>query len=240
MELDFKLDGVSALSKGIVLQKSIEFDEAVRNGTTAVIAGRDGEVHMTDGTFKSRKGNALCYCADLNSVSEKMADVMAFLFGDEYGAAKYRKLSTDDVYYWQAYVQSAGALSERMRRLNVFNISFICKPYRYLFSGDEEIIPENGGIITNPTGFSSAPEIYVTISGAGTVTVNGTTYGIAAYDTAIDAIIDCESLDLRGLDGTNLNGLFGRNFPRFGIGENTVSWADNVAVTAIIPHWRTL
>lgn len=237
MEIDFTLDGVSAKSKGVILQKPIEFSEAQLNVTTVNVAGRDGDLHITDGTYKQRTANALCYALDDTDVSAKMQSIMAFLFGD----MGMKKLSTDDVYYWRALVTSAGALTPRMRLLNVFNIAFSCEPFRYLKVGDTTVTLESGGTIINPTMFPSKPLVYLTLSASGTLTVNSVVYSFNAPETTVTAILDCETMDLRGTEGTNLNSLFiGKDFPNFRAGENTVSWSGGVSVTSITPHWRTL
>lgn len=239
MEVDFKLDGVSARSKGIRLQKSIEFAEAQLNVTSATVAGRSGELHISDGTYKERKANALCFCLDAEDITVQMQTIMEFLFGNS-DTPKYRKLSTDNTYYWRALVTSAGVLNERMMKLNVFNIAFTCKPFRYLFSGDTALTPVSGGTITNPTMFTSEPLIYITLSGAGTITVNDTVYNVSAPGGTVNAVIDCEGMDFRGTDGTNLNNLWGAEFPTFKSGANVISWSGGIAVTSVVPHWRTL
>lgn len=236
MELDFKLDGVSAKSKGIILQKPVEFSEAQLNVTTATVAGRSGELHIIDGTYKQRTANALCYALDSTDVSVKMQDIMAFLFGD----MGVRKLSTDDTYYWRALVTSAGALTPRMQLLNVFNIAFSCEPFRRLVSGDTAVTLESGDTVINPTAFSSEPSIGVTLSAAGALTVNGVAYAFSAPTATTTAVLDCEGMDFRGTDGTNLNSLFGSDFPTLKAGVNTVSWSGGVTVTSITPRWRTL
>jgi phage-related protein len=239
MEIDFMLDGISAKSKGIVLQKPIEFSEAQLNVTTINVAGRDGDLHITDGVYKQRTANALCYALDDTDVSAKMQGIMAFLFGD----MGVRKLSTDDVYYWRALVTSAGALTPRMRLLNVFNIAFSCEPFRYLKVGDTAVTLKSGGTIVNPTAFSSKPLIYMSLSTTtGTMTVNGRGYSFLAPGAATTAVLDCENMDFRGTNGSNLNSLLvnSSGFPEFQPGTNTVSWSGGVNVTSIVPQWRTL
>ena len=132
MEIDFKLDGVSAKSRGILLQKPIEFEEVQLNVTSVSVAGVNGELHITDGTYKERRATASCYCLDANDTDEQMRTITQFLFGS---SPSYRKLSTDDIYYWEALVLSAAGLSRRTPKLNTFNITFTCKPFQYLFEG---------------------------------------------------------------------------------------------------------
>lgn len=237
MELDFSLNGVSAKSKGIILQKPIEFSEAQPNITTTTVAGRDGEFHIVDGTYKSRTAKATCYALDNSDVAIKMQSIMEYLFG----GMSVKKLSTDDTYYWRALVKSAGALSPKMQLLNVFNIAFTCEPFRYLVTGDTALTLASGDSITNPTNFESEPLIYITLSAAGTLTVNDTSYSFGIPDATTTTVLDCENMDFRGTDGTNLNSLFHSNsFPSFKAGTNTITWSDGVVVTSIIPYWRTL
>ena len=51
MDIDFMLDGVSAKSRGIILQKPIEISALSPSLTSVKIAGRSGNVHIFDDTY---------------------------------------------------------------------------------------------------------------------------------------------------------------------------------------------
>ena len=48
-------------------------------------------------------------------------------------------------------------------------------------------------------------------------------------------------MDFYNTNGGNLNGMWDSNkFPKFEPGTNIISWSGDIAVTSIIPRWRTL
>ena len=57
-----------------------------------------------------------------------------------------------------------------------FEITFDCKPQRYLTSGETAVTVTNGGVITNPTLFDAQPLLQ--LSGYGSISINGQTLSV--------------------------------------------------------------
>lgn len=74
-------------------------------------------------------------------------------------------------------------------RMANFDISFNCKPQRYLDSGD--VLVQNAATLTNPTAFDAYPLIEV--SGAGTYTIGD--FSFTVLNGAGSVTIDCETMD---------------------------------------------
>lgn len=130
----------------------------------------------------------------------------------------------------------------RYNRTGTFDVTFHCKPQRYLKSG------EFATTLTEPTtlygdGFVAKPLITVYGSGAGTLTVGDTTVEIK--DMADQLTLDCDlQTAYRQVgDGApeNMNGsIYAPNFPELGKRENPISWTGGVTKIEIIPRWWTI
>ena len=117
-----------------------------------------------------------------------------------------------------------------------FDLTFNCKPQRFLVSGETPITFTESGTINNPTLFNAQPLIRV--YGTGSITVNGVTVTISEADGYTD--IDCEIME--AYKGTVLKNyaisLDSTDFPVLSAGSNAITLN---GVTAIItPRWWTL
>ena len=116
-----------------------------------------------------------------------------------------------------------------------FDISFNCKPQRFLKSGEDEVIYTEDGTITNPTSFTAKP--LIRIYGAGTV-------GIGDVDVTFDGStayvdLDCEMQDAYYWP-TNKNSsiiLSPNRFPTLEAGSNGIVFGTGITEVDITPRW---
>jgi hypothetical protein len=90
----------------------------------------------------------------------------------------------------------------------------------------------------NPTEWPSKPRLEITMSGAGTLTVNGKTWSIGAYTGTL--ICDSEIMDW--YDASNLKNslVSGDGFPELQPGENVITYTGGITKVVAKPRWRTL
>ena len=245
-ELDFTLDNISASSVGITMQSAFKFTPAVPRVTTIQIAGRSGDLHIDEGAYNNRTGSVACYALDATytsgqptaNVTGKMDAVLAYLFG----TSGYRKLQPNDDtgHYWYARVSNGGDISARLGLLNPFSIEFDCKPFRYVVGG--ETIIDNVTSLTefiNPTGFNAYPLIYVTATGAGTISNDSGEISILD-DTHGEIIIDCEDYRAYKANGTGADyAIQADAFPYLRPGSDGFSITGDITVR-VSPRYRTL
>ena len=155
----------------------------------------------------------------------------------------YAKLR--DSYYSNEYrkaVYTGGSDTKPVDRLNAanFDLTFNCKPQRYLDSGDTVIVLNGTGSdadfsISNPTEFASSPLIRV--YGYGDVTVCGITATIVNVYPYID--IDCDIMDcFYGTTNANAQVTFtGNNFPTIPPGAGAISIPGTVTKIELTPRW---
>ena len=163
---------------------------------------------------------------------------------DEVARVLYKtgwQILTDDYepdYYRLAYYEGGFDVENRYTKLGVFNISFRCRPERFLVVGNNEVQVATGESIFNPTAFNSKPLIHITGSGSGTLTVAGTTM---SFTDIVDYLnIDCDKMDVYRLPAENRNSLMTGDFPVLKSGDNLVSFTGGITSVTITPKWWTI
>jgi phage-related protein len=170
------------------------------------IPGRNGDLLDDYDNYNNITVTYPCSCvaADINTVLDAI--------GDNYlSVTKYAQLI--DTYHPDVFRMAipAGNITPTVLRPNAgsphraanFNLSFSCKPQKFLVDGAIGIQIAAGGSHTfhNPTGFKAKPLLYVT--GHGTVSVGDQAITIDSTCPENTLFIDCELMDAYG-DG-NLN-----------------------------------
>ena len=144
----------------------------------------------------------------------------------------------DEDHYRLAYYQGGISAENRYTRLAKFDVTFKCRPERFLNTGSTAIVVASGNTLNNPTTFNAKPLIKITGSGSGTLTVNGTTM---SFTNIVDYLyIDCDTMDVYRLSTENRNNLMTGDFPVLGAGNNTVSFTGGITRCEITPKWWEL
>jgi phage-related protein len=163
--------------------------------------------------------------------------------------------SDDPDHFWLARVENSPQIMQRMRMLAPFEITFDCKPQRFLKSGEETIFLEysTGTIVQkvyNQFGFPSRPLIrahWNTDSGnfIGLQFSNeiGENTAITARDVeGTDLFIDCDIHDAYNDFGNQNKHIATYDFPTLQAGENSIGiyGFDSLEFVEIIPRWWEL
>jgi len=229
---NFWLDGIDAASKGIVLQKEIEFEAAEPVLETIKVPGRDGSILYYDGSYKDVRGTAKCYVLSPDAALS-ITEVNSWLLS----STGYRRLQTmhEPQFYRLARITKGARLEPRLNLLAPFDIELICKPYKFYLSGEEAVTFSSSGSLLGPTDFPSLPLITVSGSSSGTVTINGSTLTLTDSN---GITLDCETKDAyKGT--TNKNSTVSGTYPTLGR-DNTIAFTGGVTSVAITPRWRTI
>lgn len=127
---------------------------------------------------------------------------------------------------------------------NIFNnfgratIEFNCQPCRFLIGGQNPVHFTGAGKMINSHGFAARPQITVTGSGNGTVTVGGRTVALSKITSGM--ILDSLTQNAY-LGSSNLNGdISAAEFPVLLPGESAISFTGGVTALDIVPRWWTL
>lgn len=164
-------NGESSRTYGVYITGQAVYNAPTRDVEMVTIPGRSGAFPLDHGRFENIE---VTYPA--GTFADNEADFAAAIsdFRNALCAAKgYCRL--EDEYnpdeYRLAIYKSGLEVEPAQLKAGEFDITFECKPQRYLKSGETAVTIGASTALTNPTRFESSPEIRV--KGYGTVAFNG-------------------------------------------------------------------
>lgn len=172
----FVFDGESSKNYGIYITGEAVYNAPERDVEMITIPGRSGQFALDNGRFENIEVTypAGIFANDETSFAEAVSDFRNILCSrkgyvrlmDEYNPNEYRL----------AVYKSGLEVSPAQLKAGEFEITFDCKPQRWLISGENEITVTDGDTITNPTSFDSSP--LLTFAGYGTISFAGQSVSI--------------------------------------------------------------
>lgn len=231
----FYLDGIDAASYGIRLQKPIVFSEAVPNIESKTIPGRNGDLIFDTGSYKNRSGSASCFCLQ-EDVETAISSAGRFLMSKK----GYRRLETSDDpdHYWMARVENSPQIEMRMRVLAPFDISFDCKPQRFLKSGENAVIFTASGSLSNQYGQIALPLITLYGQGEGTLTIGDCVVEVKELDEIL--FLDSDTQNAYNNNGNQNMNINAPTFPKLPDGDTQISFSGGIERVEIVPRWWEL
>lgn len=226
-------DGISLKDFGVYINGNGTFNAPARSREVINIPGRNGALMIDNGRYENTEVTYHAFIYDNFSVNiEGLRNLLLSkttykTLRDTYHPVEYRlgiykgNFQADVVEWLQA---------------GEFDLTFDCKPQRFLDSGEELIeFTSASNTILNPTAQIAKPLLRV--YGTGVYSVNGRQMTISSADVYTD--IDCDLMDAyKGL--TNCNGNISGDFPELVPGENTVSIVSGITKIEITPRWWVL
>jgi len=199
------------------------------------IPGRNGDLIIDDGVFENVQ---LTYHCVIKSGFRENYDDFAQFIGSLSG---YQRIEcTDDLTVFREGVVMTDLEPSPRAYLHsgAIDLTFDCKPQKWLKSGETSTSRTANGTIENPTNFASQPLLRA--YGAGSFTINGTEVAISACDTYTD--IDCEMMEcFKGTTVCNKYVTFsGNDFPKLKPGSNTLTLGSGITRVVITPRWWKL
>ena len=233
-DLYFVYDGQNSRDFGIKLQSQITIDKAEPNLKTVEVVGRNGDLHQWDGSYSNRTATVKCFIlSDQVNVYLQQIQLWTQL---KPGYHRFEIPEEPDT-YMMAMVSDGGKTDIRGNVLAPFTIKFNCMPQKFLKSGDVPITLTSGGTLYNAY-FKALPLITVYGSGAGTLTIGGTTVTIKSIDQWVT--LDCETCEAyKNADNKNST-ITAPEYPALKNGSNVVAWSGDIEKIEIIPRWWTL
>lgn len=186
-----EFDGVSSRTYGVYITGEAVYNAPERDVEMITIPGRSGSFALDNGRFENI---TVTYPAGIFAETEAdfrdaISEFRNFLCSrkgyvrlqDEYNPNEYR----------MAVYKSGLEVEPAMLKAGEFEITFDCKPQRWLTSGETAVtIASSGDTITNPTLFESGPLLEV--EGYGDIEFNGFEITISAGDAQIIPIADSD------------------------------------------------
>ena len=205
--------------------------------THKVIAGKNGDFLIDPKRYEnvSKTYKISAYDgSDFYTVAKK---VSSWLNRQSTEKDKYFRLEDSyepDVYRLAVYEES-NELENILYRAGKAEITFNCKPQKFLLSGDRFIlIDESGQTITNPTDHNALP--IIKLYGYGSVFINGVE--IEVIDNRNVVTFDAETFKAVDNEGINMNScVFAYDTVFLKPGVNVITFDDTIFGLTIQPRW---
>lgn len=234
-------DEVNSLDYGIYITGEAAYNAPERAVEMINIPGKNGALALDQGRFENIEVtyHAGCFADSQADFADK---VMRFrnALASRY---TYKRLTDEyhsDEYRLGLYKSGLDVDAVRYGTAGQFDITFDCKPQRWLAVGETEQTFTSSGSITNPTPFESKPLIKVT--GTGTLGIGE--YILTITGTASQTLyIDCETMEIYTLEGTvptgasSLVSINKNDFPVLEPGTNYISVGSGITAVTITPRW---
>lgn len=263
-------DGKALSEFGVYLGGDGAFNSPMRIGEMVHVPGRNGALWLDENSFENIE---VTYPAFIGTLKEedfraKLMEVRSWLASRE-GYCTLEDTYHPDEYRMAVFNNQIETEPIQYTRAGDFEITFDCKPQRFLKSGNEPVTFESNGTITNPTLFDALPIIAVTGNGR----VNVARHLFTVSNTTRTIYIDSELMEVY-IPGHDLEDLTEENsivindelmlpieihkgngkainmnayvefadyeFPRIGPGEQIVAFDPGIESVVIYPRWWRL
>ncbi len=230
------LDGTSNEYIGVKLQNAPVLSAATPKYTTVSVPGRNGALHVYDGTYESRSLTADAYVYRRDFVKNAFGKVHEWLFG----SLGLRKIITSDdrEHFYRGILANGAVVSTILDKMAPFSLKFECQPQRFLIIGEESITINSSTDIYNPTVFSAKPYIKVYGNGDGSIRVGENTAFLYNIDEYL--CIDAETDNAYKGNINKNNDIQMPSSLLLKSGETNISFSGNIEKIEIIPRWWEL
>lgn len=240
--------GVSSRDVGIEVETFPTYDIPEREFQVVHVPGRNGDIVLDSGTYKNIKRQYEVSIATYEtSYHQKMAAVARWLCSSH----GYYRLedSYEPDFFRYAYFNKELSIENLFNEAGKATLEFVCKPQKYLKSGEFPIIFDSaGGKFINPTNQIALPLIEITRSDNNQSAISITSAGYECEftilaNTGTEFTIDCELQDVyNGNTGKNnavsfVSGYFPELRPNATI---TITLPSNISEFKITPRWWTV
>lgn len=231
-------NGISSAELGIQVEHPPAYEYPEKDVDIIHVPGRNGDIIVDKGSFQNVDRtyqlavgpDEVDYTVLANRLSEWL-----------HSAVGYARLEDtyEPEYFRLALYQEKAKITNILQRAGRVTVTFLCKPQRYLKTGEQSIHFSSRGTLHNPTKFASAPRITVKGTGDGILGIGGYTVGISPIDGEI--VLDSEIQDAyRGTVNCNAAITLSDGFPKLQSGENEISFSGGITSVEVIPRWWTL
>ncbi len=230
LEPYFIFKGKDSRDMDILISAMPDIVKPRRREEEVAIPGRNGVLTIDEGTYEGYTISVECGARG----TEKLEEIAAWLdgSGDLF-------LSTEPDKIYKARISNAISIADVIYLYISFLVQFKVFPFKYSVNafGDNFTLTRPCSIYNKGT-VCSQPTMTIYGNGNIILTVNGTNYGLNGINGSVT--IDSEMMEVYK-DATNANDKYSAlDFPRFEVGENSISWTGSVTKIEVEPKWRWL
>lgn len=224
--------GKSSREFGVIISGAKTFGSGQRDVESVSIPGRNGDLILDNGRYKNV---TVTYEAYIPRNFRENFDAFNSWLMSQSSYARLEDSYQPDIYRMAHF--SVGLQAEPVIRLDTgsFEITFDCKPQKFLKSGEMPITYTGSGSVFNPTLFEAKPLVRC-YGSSGVLRLNRIRMAITGCSEYVD--IDCELMECyEGDDSLNsTTTLTNGEFPYLSAGENPVRFTGFTSVV-IYPRW---
>lgn len=228
----FTFNGYDSREFGVYISGGGTFDSPTRLYNVISVQGRNGALLGAGDRFENIE---VTYPAFIyTNFEENLANLRSALLSTD-GYARLEDTYHPNEFRMAYFDGPVVADVTPHNNMGSFDLTFKCKPQRWLKSGETAQVITSGGTIVNPTRFESAPLIRVT--GYGQLKIGGDVIDIINAFPYVD--IDSEILDCYyQTENANAQVSFsGTDFPRLPSGSTGVTYSGHITKVEITPRW---
>lgn len=169
----FTFDGIESLTYGVGITGEAVYNAPTRDVEMFSIPGRNGEYALDHGRFNNIEVTYPAGYGDSNQ-SDFATNMINFrnALASRVGYCRLTDEYNPDEYRLAVYKSGLDVSPTHYSRAGQFDITFDCKPQRFLTSGETAVSKARNSTITNPTLFDSHPLLKFNSSGSdGSITL---------------------------------------------------------------------
>ena len=230
-------NGTSSQDLHALVQTAPEYEFPEKDYSVTHVEGRNGDIVIDTGSWQNVPRT---YNLAIDTRKISYAEVASKLVQWLHSASGYARLedSYEPDFYRMAMYKDSGSISNIYSKAGQIEISFDCKPQRYLKSGEVSDLFTSNTEYRNPTDFPSKPKIVIHGSGSGTVKIGA--YEITIFNILDGMTVDCEIQDTYK-NNLNCNSRVSiAEYPKIIAGNNMISMSGGVTSIEITPRWWML
>lgn len=208
-----------------------------RKRTTINVPGRNGALHIDEGSYTNYHQPYECYFHNDRPMPELAHSIREWLHSD----GGYHRLTDtyDPQHFRRACFVGPLDVENHLNKYGRCIVYFDCAPQSFLLSGEHPVQFSSAGVIHNPTYQIALPIIKAYGTGAGSITVGGVT--IEVNEIAGSLEFDCETENayilLNGGREYKNTSISAPKYPTLQPGDNAVSISGDITHITIIPRW---
>lgn len=230
-------NGTSSQDLHALVQTAPEYEFPEKDYSVTHVEGRNGDIVIDTGSWQNVPRT---YNLAIDTRKISYAEVASKLVQWLHSASGYARLedSYEPDFYRMAMYKDSGSISNIYSKAGQIEISFDCKPQRYLKSGEVSDLFTSNTEYRNPTDFPSKPKIVIHGSGSGTVKIGA--YEITIFNILDGMTVDCEIQDTYKNDINCNSRVSIAEYPKIIAGNNLISMSGGVTSIEITPRWWML
>lgn len=229
--------GKSSQDFGIVVENPPAIKRPARKFTKYTVPGRNGDIVEQQDAWDNYTQTYTIWAGgnDYGSAPITYSAISSWLLSPK-GYQRLEDNFEPDIFR-EAYFVGPMEADNLLTKVGRCELSFVCKPQRFLKIGEKTTRYNLASELYNPTQFEAKPLIKVTGSGDGTVTLNGVTMTITGMTDYL--YIDCETMNVYRQESENMNSLVSGSFPTISPGKNTLTFT-GITQVEITPNYYTI